>query len=239
MVSAIVVAAGSSRRMGFDKLAAELAGRSVLEQAVRALAVSGEFRELVLVLSDDRRAAALEWTPVIEREFFLTIRCVRGGAERHDSVAAGLAAVDSAATHVAVHDGARPLVCAEDIRRVLAEARLTGAATLAHPVVETLKRSDEAGRVRESVDRAGLWAMETPQAFHLPLLRDAYAAALAAGCVLTDEVSAVQAAGHPVRLVASSQPNLKITHPQDLAFAESWMARCPVPGDQPPATAET
>jgi len=239
MVSAIVVAAGASRRMGFDKLAAVLAGRSVLEQAVRALAASGEFDELVLVVGDDRRAAALEWASATAREFRLSVRFARGGAERHDSVAAGLAALDPASTLVAVHDGARPLVCAEDVRRVLAEARQTGAAALGHPVVETLKRSDEAGWVCESVDRASLWAMETPQAFHLPLLREAYASALAAGWLLTDEVSAVQAAGHRVRVVASSQLNLKITHPQDLAVADSWMARGQEMGDQPPAIAAT
>jgi 2-C-methyl-D-erythritol 4-phosphate cytidylyltransferase len=224
MTSAIIVAAGSSRRMGFDKLAATLAGRPVLEHAVRALAVCGEFGEIILVTNPGRWPEAQAWADAVARETGVPVRLAEGGAERHDSVAAGLAALDAAAEFVAVHDGARPLVLAADLRRVVAEARRSGAASLAHPVVETVKRADTTGCVTTSVDRDGLWAMETPQVFNLSLLRDAYAAALARGEKLTDEVSAVQAAGHPVRLVTSTTLNLKITHPQDLAFAETLLA---------------
>jgi 2-C-methyl-D-erythritol 4-phosphate cytidylyltransferase len=220
MVSAVIVAAGSSRRMGFDKLAALLAGRTVLEHSVRALAGCGEFAEVVLVTSNDRLVVVQGWAEEVTRDTEVAVRCVRGGVERHDSVAAGLAAIDPAATLVAVHDGARPLVAATDVRRVVAAAREMGAASLAHPVVETLKRADEAGRVTGSVDRTGIWAMETPQVFAVGLLRAAYAAALARGEVLTDEVSAVQAAGREVRLVPSTACNLKITHPSDLALAD-------------------
>lgn len=223
MTSAIVVAAGSSRRMGFDKLAAVLAGRTVLEHAVRALAGSGEFAEIILVTSPERWDEARAWVDEVAGESRVPVRWARGGAERHDSVAAGLAALDPAASLVAVHDGARPLVSGNDVRRVVAEARATGAASLAHPVVETLKRADDAGRVTGSVDRAGLWAMETPQVFAFDMLRDAYADALARGERLTDEVSAVQAAGREVVLVPSASCNLKITHPGDLALAEKLL----------------
>lgn len=225
MISAIIVAAGSSRRMGFDKLGAPLAGRSVLEGTTRALAGSGEFGEIVLVTSPERWAEAQVWVGAVVEETGVLVRFAPGGSERHDSVAAGLAAVDPAAGLVAVHDGARPLVSVDDLRRVVAEARGCGAASLAHPVVETLKRADEDGAVSEGVDRDGLWAMETPQVFDIGLLRDAYAAALARGETLTDEVSAVQGAGRSVRLVASTSVNLKITHPQDLALAEAWLRR--------------
>jgi len=220
MVSAIIVAAGTSRRMGFDKLAARLAGRSVLEHAVRALAGSGVVGELVVVTDGERWSACRGWAGEVARETGVRIRQLPGGVERHDSVAAGLAALDPAARLVAVHDGARPLVSGEDIRRVVAAADVTGAATLAHPVVDTLKRADATGRVTASVERDGLWAMETPQVFRSQLLHDAYAAARARGEHLTDEVSAVQGAGHSVQLVASTSMNLKITHAQDLAVAE-------------------
>ena len=206
--------------MGFDKLAAVLAGRTVLEHAVRALAGTGEFAELILVTSPERWDGARGWVEAVARESGVPVRWACGGAERHDSVAAGLAALDPSATLVAVHDGARPLVSADDVRRVVAEARAAGAASLAHPVVETLKRADDNGRVAGSVDRAGLWAMETPQVFAVEMLRDAYAAALTRGERLTDEVSAVQAAGRGVKLVSSGSCNLKITHPGDLALAE-------------------
>jgi len=230
MVSAVIVAAGSSRRMGFDKLAALLAGRTVLEHAVRALAGCGEFAEVVLVTSGDRLAAVQGWAEMVTRDTGVPVRCVRGGAERHDSVAAGLAAIDPAATLVAVHDGARPLVAAADVRQVVSMARAGGAASLAHPVVETLKRADDAGRVTGSVDRTGIWAMETPQVFAVEVLRGAYAAALARGDVLTDEVSAVQAAGREVRLVSSTTCNLKVTHPADLALAERLVVDGPACG---------
>jgi 2-C-methyl-D-erythritol 4-phosphate cytidylyltransferase len=223
MTSAIIVAAGSSRRMGFDKLAATLAGRPVLEHAVRALAVCGEFGEIILVTNPGRWPEAQAWADAVARETGVPVRLAEGGAERHDSVAAGLAALDAAAEFVAVHDGARPLVLAADLRRVVAEARRSGAASLAHPVVETVKRADAAGGVTASVDRDGLWAMETPQVFAVALLREACAAARARGEKLTDEVSAVQAVGHPVQLVASTALNVKITHPQDLALAETLM----------------
>ena len=97
--------------------------------------------------------------------------------------------------------------------------REAGAASLAHPIVETVKRADDSGRVVASVDRAGLWAMETPQVFEIRLLRRAYSAAMTTGAIPTDEVSVVEALGEPVFLVASSSLNLKITHPADLALA--------------------
>jgi len=233
MISAVVVAAGASRRMGFDKLAGVLAGRSVLEHAVRALAACGEFGEIVLVASAERWDEVQSWVVAVVQDTGVPVRFAAGGVERHDSVAAGLAAIDPAATLVAVHDGARPLVSVDDLRRVVAEARAWGAASLAHPVVETLKRADPAGCVAASVDREDLWAMETPQVFEVSRLRNAYAAALARGDHLTDEVSAVQADGGPVRLVASSALNLKITHPQDLALAHQILVRSAPTADAP------
>jgi 2-C-methyl-D-erythritol 4-phosphate cytidylyltransferase len=121
---------------------------------------------------------------------------------------------------VAVHDGARPLIHPSQISRCLAKARETGAAASARPVSETLKRADEAGRVCGSVDRSGLWIMETPQVFARPLLVQAYEAVLREGVLVTDEVSALERLGHPVWLVDNPTPNPKITWPPDLAVAE-------------------
>lgn len=205
--------------MGFDKLGALIGRRPVLEHTLRALAASEVFGEIVLVTSPERWADSQIWVLPLSRETGAPIRFCPGGVERQDSVAAGLAALDPTAAFVAVHDGARPLVSAEDVKRVVSKARESGAASLAHPVVETLKRADAAGCVTGSVDRTALWAMETPQAFGVGLLREAYAAARARGETLTDEASAVQAAGHPVHLVPSTSLNLKITHPQDLVVA--------------------
>ena len=218
MTSAIIVAAGSGTRMGFDKLLASLGGVPVILHTLRAFQTCLEVDEIVVVASPDRQE-------VIQRladEAGLTkLRAfVPGGAERHLSVWAGIQAVAAGSDYVAVHDGARPLIHPSQISRCLAKARETGAAASARPVSETLKRADEAGRVCGSVDRSGLWIMETPQVFARPLLVQAYEAVLQEGVLVTDEVSALERLGHPVWLVDNPTPNPKITWPPDLAVAE-------------------
>jgi len=214
---AILVAAGSSRRMGFDKLAAPLAGQAVLRRTLEAFLASDAIDSVVVVAPQERFDTLLSGThakPVVR---------VDGGQDRQDSVRNGLAAVPVHCSLVAVHDGARPLVSPDDIARCVAAARVHGAAALARPVTETLKRSDAEGFARESVDRELLWFMETPQIFHKSLLQQACTAVVEGGLVTTDEVSALQAIGHPVKFVASAAPNPKITHPSDLALAEALL----------------
>ncbi len=218
MTSAIIVAAGSGTRMGFDKLLASLGGAPVILHTLRAFQTCPEVDEIVVVASPDRQE-------VIQRladDAGLTkLRAfVPGGAERHLSVWAGIQAVAPDCDYVAVHDGARPLIHPSQISRCLAKARETGAAASARPVSETLKRADGSGRVCGSVDRAGLWIMETPQVFARPLLVQAYEAVLREGLLVTDEVSALEGLGHPVWLVDNPTPNPKITWPPDLAVAE-------------------
>ena len=218
MTSAIIVAAGSGTRMGFDKLLASLGGAPVILHTLRAFQTCPEVDEIVVVASPDRQE-------VIQRladDAGLTkLRAfVPGGAERHLSVWAGIQAVAAECDYVAVHDGARPLIHPSQISRCLAKARETGAAASARPVSETLKRADEAGRVCGSVDRSGLWIMETPQVFARPLLVGAYQAVLRDGVLVSDEVSALERLGHPVWLVDNPTPNPKITWPSDLAVAE-------------------
>lgn len=215
MFCAVIVAAGSSRRAGFDKLAAPLAGQPVLCRSVQAFVDAG-CSAVVVVCPPERweavgLAAATYPVPVLR---------VDGGAERQDSVAAGLAALPSGTRWVAVHDGARPLITPQGIQACLAAAAQTGAAACAHPVVDTLKRADAAGlSLPEKVSRDCLWGMETPQIFDIELLRCAYACVEEQGLVVTDEVSAVETLGVPTRLV-SGGANLKITLPGDLELAE-------------------
>ncbi len=162
---AIVVAAGTSRRMGFDKLAAELDGRPVLLRSLDALEQCKDIDGLVVVTGGERRAD-------IEAAGYSKMRAiVEGGEERHQSVANGLAAVPEDCEIVAVHDAARPLVREEEIRACLAAARDHGVFVLAYRIDEMIERAGESGLVTESLDRANLWAMETPQAFRANLLR--------------------------------------------------------------------
>jgi 2-C-methyl-D-erythritol 4-phosphate cytidylyltransferase len=218
MTSAIIVAAGSGTRMGFDKLLASLGGCPVILHTLRAFQACQDIDEIVVVTSEDR-------VEVIQRladDVMLNkLRAfVPGGAERHLSVWAGIQAVAADCDYVAVHDGARPLIHPGQITRCLERARETGAAASARPVSETLKRADAEGRVCGSVDRAGLWIMETPQVFAKPILTEAYEAVLRDGVLVTDEVSALERFGHPVWLVENPTPNPKITWPSDLVLAE-------------------
>lgn len=215
MFCAVIVAAGSSRRAGFDKLAALLDGVPVLRRSVDAFVEAGA-AAVVVVCPPSR----WEETGLASAAFPIPVLRVDGGAERQDSVAAGLAALPEGTQMVAVHDGARPLVTPAGIRSCLEAAEDTGAAACAHPVVDTLKRADARGySLPEPVSREHLWGMETPQIFNLALLQRAYAHVAEQGLVVTDEVSAVESVGIPTRLVQVGA-NLKITLPGDLELAE-------------------
>ena len=147
-----------------------------------------------------------------------------GGAERHESVQNGLAALLYTPEFVAVHDGARPLITVEQISRCIQTAREYGASASAHPVTDTLNRADkERFTLPEQVERDGLWCMETPQVFQYPLLLDAYVEVTERNIQVTDEVTALQLIGHPTRLVHNHEPNPKITWPEDISRAEMLM----------------
>jgi 2-C-methyl-D-erythritol 4-phosphate cytidylyltransferase len=210
--AAIIVASGSSRRMGFDKLAAELKGRSVLRVSVEQFMASPSVGEVIVVCPEERFANLLSG------DFPKPICRVDGGAERQDSVAAGLALVGDAPL-VAVHDGARPLITVEAIEACIAAASEFEAASLARPISETIKRVDSEGFSCGGVERENLWHTETPQIFKTTVLRAAYAKVREEGLVVTDEVSALEALGIPTKLVLSRTPNFKITHAADLALA--------------------
>lgn len=215
MFCAVIVAAGSSRRAGFDKLAALLDGVPVLRRSVDAFVAAGA-AAVVVVCPESR----WEETGLATTAFPVPVSRVDGGAERQDSVAAGMAALPAGTRMVAVHDGARPLITPAGIRACLAAAEKTGAATCAHPVVDTLKRADAEGRsLPEKVSRENLWGMETPQIFRLALLQEAYEYVKSQKLVVTDEVSAVEALGVSTQLVQGGA-NLKITLPGDLELAE-------------------
>ena len=211
--AAIIVAAGSSARMGFDKLTAPLCGRSVLECSLRAFQDCSAINRAVLVCAPQRIAEFTELAAAFPK--FRDI--VAGGAERSASVLYGLQALASnPPDFVAVHDAARPLVTLGLIEKVLAAAETHRAASAAHPVTDSLHRADAAGALVETIPRANLFAMETPQAARHDLLLAAMEAHHAGA---TDEVSALIANGiHPFP-VLHGEPNFKITFPSDLTLA--------------------
>ncbi len=214
---AIIVAAGSSRRAGFDKLVAPLAGKPVLCRSVDAFVKAGA--DGVILVCPESRWEELELDSY-QAGLSIPLLRVDGGEQRQDSVFAGLLALPENCDYVAVHDGARPLINPDAILRCLQQAEKSGAASCAQPIVDTLKRVDGEGKtLPEFVDREQLWAMQTPQIFRTPLLLTAYEKLRDSGKVATDEVSAMEHLGHATTLV-SGGANMKITLPDDLQLAE-------------------
>ena len=218
MLSAIIVAAGDSRRMGFDKLFAAIAGKAVIAHTLRAFERANSVDGIVVVAREDRHD---EIKKIVRDENFTKIRSIiRGGKRRQDSVCAGLDHLESAARYVAVHDAARPLITPEQIERVFEQCRAHAAAALAEPINDTLKRADADLAVTEALDRHQVYAMQTPQIFQRELIEQAYRAVHAEDISVTDEVSAVERLGGKVVLVVNDDFNFKITYPRDLPLAE-------------------
>ena len=219
MLTAIIVAAGSSRRMGFDKLFADLLGKPVLWHSIDAFAKCEEVRDLVLVT----RAEQLQRVEELALDAAQGKPCkvVAGGEQRHLSVWGGLQALDPAVSKfVAIHDGARPLITVDAIVACYKLAQSDGASCCASPIPDTVKRVDLDSVVTESVDRSGLWAMQTPQIFESSLILQAYAAIITRSDMVTDEVSAVQKLGRRVALYNNEEWNFKITFRRDMEMAE-------------------
>jgi len=204
--------------MGFDKLFAAIAGKPVIAHTIRAFERANSVDGIVVVAREDRRD---EIKAIVRDENFKKIRSIiPGGKRRQDSVRAGLDHLESAARCIAVHDAARPLVTPKQIERLLHQCQIHGAAALAEPINDTLKRADANLIVTESVDRQELYAMQTPQMFERALIDEAYHAVYAENILVTDEVSAIERLGRKVALVLNDDFNFKITYPRDLPLAE-------------------
>lgn len=210
-VTAIIVAAGASRRMGFDKLSYRLPdGRTVLETSCALFAAHPAVDELVLVAGGNRPQCE-----AIAAACPKPCTVVQGGATRADSVRSGLAAAKGQL--VAIHDAARPFASAEIITAALQAAAESGAAAPAVPVKDTIKIADQDGKVVATPDRAMLYAVQTPQCFDRALYLQALEAVSGEkASLVTDDCSLFELAGLPVTLTAGDYANLKITTKEDL-----------------------
>lgn len=214
--AAILLAAGSSRRMGGavnDKILAPLAGKPVFAHSAATFFRSGVIDFFVVTYRDQRQMVELSAYAPTPTLF------VPGGAERQDSVAAALAELPDDVAYVFIHDCARPLVQAEQLVGLHKIVRREDAVVLAHRVTDTIKEHRGEGMLR-TLNRDTLWAMETPQVFSRELITRAYAKAAAGKKRLTDDAAAVELLKHPIALLENPHPNPKITTPADLAFAE-------------------
>ena len=219
MVTAIIVAAGKSERMGTgtDKAFLNLGPRPVVAWSLLAFERCADVDKIVLVVRKDQVNASKSLARMFGISKMLAI--VAGGAKRQDSVMNGLKALDVDARFVVVHDGARPCVTSETNSEVVKLARRCGAAVVGRHIWDTVKYVEKGTTVTRTEDRTKLWAVQTPQAFQTSIIRRAYAELAKSGASVTDDASAVEAIGEPVKIYESNQPNLKITTVDDLQIA--------------------
>ncbi len=215
----MVAAAGNSTRMGCAKQHILLDGQPVLLRTLLALQTVDAIDEILLIT----REQDADYFADLANEHGVTKlrRIVRGGDTRQQSVANGLAALPPEATLVGIHDGARPLVTPEVVESVIAEAANCGGATVAVKVKDTLKQTDADGFITATPDRSCLWRVQTPQVFAREPFCAAMAQAIRDGQDFTDDCQLMEQAGHPVKLVAGLDTNLKLTTPEDVRLAEA------------------
>lgn len=219
MVTAIIVAAGRSERMGAgtDKAFLNLGPKPVVAWSLLAFEHCADIDQIVLVVRKEQIVAA----KAVARMFGISkVRAVvAGGARRQDSVMNGMKELDADTRLVVVHDGARPCVAPETISETVKLARRTGAAVAGRRIWDSVKLVEKGTAVTRTEDRAKLWTVQTPQAFDARLLRRAYAAVAEGKLEVTDDASAVELLGETVRIYETEKPNLKITTVEDLQIA--------------------
>jgi len=223
-VAALIAAAGQGSRFGGDvpKQFAPLCGKIVLFHSIETFESMPEFHQTWLVLP-------AEFVPDFDRRFDLSgfgkiAGWVAGRERRQDSVWVGLSNLPSDTSIVAIHDAARPCVTPSDVLRAVAAAERMGAAILAAPATDTVKRTNTDARIVETLDRHSLWLAQTPQVFRFDLIRAAYAKVFDDGIEVTDDAAAVEYVGEAVEAVPSQGPNPKITTADDLHYIE-WLLR--------------
>ncbi len=220
-VAAILLAAGRSTRMQdavADKILAPLAGRPVFAHSAAAFQASGVADFYVIVHRGTPQLRALMAYAPTPATF------VPGGAERQHSVARALEALPDDISHVFIHDCARPLVRADQLVALHKIVRRENAVVLAHRVTDTIKEHRDDARLR-TLDRARLWAMETPQVFSRDLITRAYARVIEKKLSITDDAQAVELLGAPIALLENPYPNPKLTTPADFAWLKFLLSR--------------
>ncbi len=223
MNSAIIVAAGRGKRMGVgtDKAFLSLGSKPVLAWSMLAFEECVDIERIILVVRRDQITAA----KTVAHMFGISKlqEVVVGGSSRQDSVLNGMKVLDPDTRYVCVHDGARPCVKPELIQATLRCAKRNGCGIAASRVWDTVKYVERGTTVSHTVDRAKLWAVQTPQTFSLGLLTKAYAEVKDKKATVTDDAAAVELLGEKVRLVEWNHPNIKITTADDLPLAVAAM----------------
>jgi 2-C-methyl-D-erythritol 4-phosphate cytidylyltransferase len=219
-VGAIIVAAGTSTRMGeVDKVFAHLAGEPLLAKVVTVFNDCQSIDEIVIVLA--KRSLELGRKLAKEHNWHKVVAVCPGGTRRQDSVKEGLRRLTNC-EWVIIHDGARPCISADLIERGLIAAQESGAAIAGVPVKDTIKIVSRRGFVQQTPTRQSLWAAQTPQVFRYSLIAEAYKQT---DEDVTDDAALVEKLGHKVEVYMGSYHNIKITTPEDLAVAEVFLQK--------------
>ena len=223
-VCALVPAGGTGTRMGgtVPKQFLELNGKPILYYTLKTLQDCGIISELILVVPEkEYDNACTDWLGKPE----IVTKVVVGGEKRQDSVYNGFCELSPQTEIVLVHDGVRPFLSHQMIQESVDAAREYGAAITAIPVNDTIKRVDNSGLVSQTVDREGLWRVQTPQVFRYELLQEAFKKANSEKFYGTDEGTLIEHLGKPVKVVEGSEQNIKITRPEDLRLSEIFISK--------------
>jgi 2-C-methyl-D-erythritol 4-phosphate cytidylyltransferase len=236
-VAVIIPAAGASSRFGGKekKPFAKIGERAVFLRTLELFVNRDDVCQTILAISPD------DYDMVKSRYGanlgFMSVKIVRGGAERYQTVMAALELVEDEAELVAIHDAVRPCVTAEKITEVFQAAAKNGAAILASPVTATLKKVESNNEITATVDRKDLYMAQTPQVFKTALIKDAYQKLTSSkeNKNITDDAQVVELAGGKVFVVPNDQTNIKITVQSDLKLAEAILAILPKPKAKGPS----
>lgn len=211
-ISAVIVAAGKGTRMGADKnkVFLSLMGKTILEHTVDVFEKAQEIDEIIIVTND------IEECQRLFSGYKKVTGIVCGGATRQESVKNGLMAVSG--DFVAIHDGARALICEKEIDAAISAATRYGAAAVGVKSKDTLKKADENGFILKTVDREYIYNIQTPQVFNLAEIKRMHY--LAEGNSFTDDCALAESFGTRIKIVEGSYDNIKITTPDDLEIAE-------------------
>ncbi|XP_038984265.1 2-C-methyl-D-erythritol 4-phosphate cytidylyltransferase, chloroplastic isoform X2 [Phoenix dactylifera] len=217
-VSVVLLAGGKGKRMGasMPKQYLPLLGQPIALYSFYTFSQMSEVKEIVVVCDPSYKDIFEDASEEIQ----IGVRFALPGKERQDSVFNGFQEIDGSSELVCIHDSARPLVMSGDIKKVLKDAWLNGAAVLGVPVKATIKEANSDSFVVKTLDRKTLWEMHTPQVIKPNLLRDGFELVNRNGLEVTDDVSIVEHLKHPVYITEGSYTNIKVTTPDDLLLAE-------------------
>lgn len=222
-VTAMIVAAGQGKRMGTEtaKQFLQLKGKEILAHTVACFEASSAIDEIILVVGKD----TMEDVQKLQRKYDWKkiVALIQGGAERGDSVVAGLGAVSAETEILLIHDGVRPFVNDRMISDCIQTARTMGACAVGVLAKDTIKVCNEQGFVLDTPKRSSLWQVQTPQAFSFSLIKQAYAKAQGDGFSATDDTAVVEHFGQKVKMIQGDYKNIKITTQEDLLIANCFL----------------